>query len=246
MGNVTLLANKIIAFTYTVYPISLTLSSEGIDWRAIIWTNVGMLLIGPWGTNFKEILIRIKYSLYDGRHFVSATIVGYKRISHDDIIVRDNGVTMARLASLDTTIRARITMLIWGFRPDLRDTLGSKTAEKGRIRASTSASKGLLIVSTWKMSVLSFWFVAASLHYTKMTVDLRYVSIHILKVALLMWGWGWRIQWFAFGFNRSQHCAKPQHCEKRVHISRDIFSVFLVCSATAWHCSRLNSWHIIW
>ena len=62
MGNVTLLANKIIAFTYTVYPISLTLSSEGIDWRAIIWTNVGMLLIGPWGTNFKEILIRIQFT----------------------------------------------------------------------------------------------------------------------------------------------------------------------------------------
>ena len=28
--------------------------------RAIIWTNAGMLLIGPWGTNFSEILIEIQ------------------------------------------------------------------------------------------------------------------------------------------------------------------------------------------
>ena len=27
--------------------------------QAIIWTNVGILLIGPWGTNFSDILIRI-------------------------------------------------------------------------------------------------------------------------------------------------------------------------------------------
>ena len=27
--------------------------------QAIIWTNAGMLLIGPWGTNFSEILIGI-------------------------------------------------------------------------------------------------------------------------------------------------------------------------------------------
>ena len=28
--------------------------------QAIIWTNVGILLIGPWGTNFSEILIGIQ------------------------------------------------------------------------------------------------------------------------------------------------------------------------------------------
>ena len=28
--------------------------------QAIIWTNAGILLIGPWGTNFREILISIQ------------------------------------------------------------------------------------------------------------------------------------------------------------------------------------------
>ena len=28
--------------------------------QAIIWTNYGILLIGPWGTNFSEILIEIQ------------------------------------------------------------------------------------------------------------------------------------------------------------------------------------------
>ena len=37
-------------------------SDKGLspDWRqAIIWTNTGILLIGPWGTKFGEILIKI-------------------------------------------------------------------------------------------------------------------------------------------------------------------------------------------
>ena len=29
--------------------------------QAIIWTNAGILLIGPLGTNFSEILIEVKY-----------------------------------------------------------------------------------------------------------------------------------------------------------------------------------------
>ena len=50
--------------------------------QAIIWTNAGMLLIGPLGTNFSEILIKIhtfsfkkmylKCRLENGGHFVSA------------------------------------------------------------------------------------------------------------------------------------------------------------------------------
>ena len=32
--------------------------------QAIIWTNTGILLIGPWGTNFSEILIKILTFLF--------------------------------------------------------------------------------------------------------------------------------------------------------------------------------------
>ena len=52
--------------------------------QAIIWTNAGILLIGPWGTNFSEILIGIhafhsrkfiwKCRLRNGGHFVSASM----------------------------------------------------------------------------------------------------------------------------------------------------------------------------
>ena len=50
--------------------------------QAIIWTNAGLLLIGPLGTNFSEILIEIQHfhsrkciwkcRLQNGGHFVSA------------------------------------------------------------------------------------------------------------------------------------------------------------------------------
>ena len=52
--------------------------------QAIIWTNAGILLIEPFGTNFSEILIEIetfsfrkmhlKCRLRNGNHFVSASI----------------------------------------------------------------------------------------------------------------------------------------------------------------------------
>ena len=44
--------------------------------RAIIWTNVGILLIGPLGTSFREILIRLqKFSFKKIHvHFVSASM----------------------------------------------------------------------------------------------------------------------------------------------------------------------------
>ena len=52
--------------------------------QAITWTNVGILLIGPLGTNFSEMLIEIKHfhsrksiwkcRLKNGGHFVSASM----------------------------------------------------------------------------------------------------------------------------------------------------------------------------
>ena len=52
--------------------------------QAIIWTNAGILLIGPIGTNFNEILVEIntfsfkkihlKMSSGQGVHFVSASM----------------------------------------------------------------------------------------------------------------------------------------------------------------------------
>ena len=52
--------------------------------QAIIWTNAGILLIGPLGTNFSEIVIEIhivsfkkmhlKISSGNGGHFVSASL----------------------------------------------------------------------------------------------------------------------------------------------------------------------------
>ena len=52
--------------------------------QAITWTNAGILLIRPLGTNFSEILIKIstfslkkcvwKYRLWNGDHFVSASM----------------------------------------------------------------------------------------------------------------------------------------------------------------------------
>ena len=37
--------------------------------QAIIWTNAGILLIGPWGTNFSEILIDIHTFSFKKIHF---------------------------------------------------------------------------------------------------------------------------------------------------------------------------------
>ena len=36
--------------------------------QAIIWTNAGILLIGPWGTNFSEILIGIQTFSFEKMH----------------------------------------------------------------------------------------------------------------------------------------------------------------------------------
>ena len=36
--------------------------------QATIWTNAGILLIGPWGTNFSEILIGIQIFLFNKMH----------------------------------------------------------------------------------------------------------------------------------------------------------------------------------
>ena len=36
--------------------------------QAIIWTNAGILLIGPWGTNFSDILIGIQTFSFKKRH----------------------------------------------------------------------------------------------------------------------------------------------------------------------------------
>ena len=36
--------------------------------HAIIWTNAGLLLIGPWGTNFSEIFIEILTSSFKKMH----------------------------------------------------------------------------------------------------------------------------------------------------------------------------------
>ena len=48
--------------------------------QAIIWTNAGILLTGPLGTNLSEILIEFlnssiqEYSFGNGGHFVSASV----------------------------------------------------------------------------------------------------------------------------------------------------------------------------
>ena len=41
--------------------------------QAIIWTNAGILLIGPWGTNFSEILIGIQTFSFKKMHFKMAS-----------------------------------------------------------------------------------------------------------------------------------------------------------------------------
>ena len=64
--------------------VSVAIGSDN-GWRqAIIWTNGGILLIGPLGTNFSEILIEIntfsfkkmhlKMSSGNGGHLVSASM----------------------------------------------------------------------------------------------------------------------------------------------------------------------------
>ena len=41
--------------------------------QAIIWTNAGILLIGPWGTNFSEILIGIQTCSFKKMHLKMAS-----------------------------------------------------------------------------------------------------------------------------------------------------------------------------
>ena len=38
------------------------------QWQAIVWTNAGILLIGPLGTNFNDILIKIQTFSFRKRH----------------------------------------------------------------------------------------------------------------------------------------------------------------------------------
>ena len=75
--------------------------------QAIIWTNVGLLLIGPLGTNFSEILIKIQtFSLKEIRlkmsfakccqfclglnvlrqHYDICTFWGYRKCANDSLI----------------------------------------------------------------------------------------------------------------------------------------------------------------
>ena len=41
--------------------------------QAIIWTNAGILLIGPWGTNFSEILIGIQTFSFKKLHLKTSS-----------------------------------------------------------------------------------------------------------------------------------------------------------------------------
>ena len=44
--------------------------------QAIIWTNAGLLLIGPLGTNFSEILIEILAFLFKKMHLIMLSAKG--------------------------------------------------------------------------------------------------------------------------------------------------------------------------
>ena len=55
--------------------------SPGWHW-AIIWTNTGILLIGPLGTNFSEILIKI----YTFSWKIAAILSQSQCVNHDDVI----------------------------------------------------------------------------------------------------------------------------------------------------------------
>ena len=43
-----------------VGPMNLAMRAPLLQMKAIIWTNAGLLLIGPLKTNFRDILIKIK------------------------------------------------------------------------------------------------------------------------------------------------------------------------------------------
>ena len=58
--------------------LTITGSDNGLSpgWRqSITWTNVGILLIGPLGTNFSEILIKIQTFSFKKIHFKMAAIL---------------------------------------------------------------------------------------------------------------------------------------------------------------------------
>ena len=79
--------------------LSITGSDNGLSpgrRQAIIWTNPGILLIGPLGTNFSEILIEIKTFSFTKIHFKMSSakrrpfclgLNVLKRSKHDDATV---------------------------------------------------------------------------------------------------------------------------------------------------------------
>ena len=73
--------------------------------QAIIWTNAGILLIGPLGTNFSEILFGIQTSLFKKMHLKMSSAkwrpiclgLNVLRHHHHGILYRDSCHTVKRL-----------------------------------------------------------------------------------------------------------------------------------------------------
>ena len=83
--------------------LTIIVSDNGLSpgqWQAFIWTNAGTLLIGPLGTNFSEILIRIQTFSFKKMHFKISSVKWWpfcfglnvlthwwlSRMPHDDVM----------------------------------------------------------------------------------------------------------------------------------------------------------------
>ena len=94
--------------------------------QAIIWTNAGILLIGPWGTNFSEILIGIQTLSFKKMHLKMPSAkwrpccLGLNVLTLESITIllvlvhfsRDKRVVMKQVIFLILE-----TPLIWIYRP---------------------------------------------------------------------------------------------------------------------------------
>ena len=81
--------------------------------RAIIWTDAGILLIGPLGTNFNEVLIKIQNFSFMKKHLKMLSVKWRPFCSGEDEL-RPNPVSPGKVACFNWTAEFEaVMMMLW-------------------------------------------------------------------------------------------------------------------------------------
>ena len=81
--------------------------------QAIIWTNAGILLIGPLGTNFSEILTRIQTFSFKKMHLKMSSAKCYQFCLGLNVLTILFIVSPCRWLSYPSSVRAAVWASVW-------------------------------------------------------------------------------------------------------------------------------------